>query len=824
MAIKNRALIKLGTTKNHILRAKGTGGKKALVEVYRELTEIRNLYIEGLPQHDYIKYGEFCDGLILAVRNMIKNSGNNFWGEELSMCLELIQYLKNETEKETGFKKEIFFLPYKSSMWDSLESVWKAAYDDKEHCNAYVMPIPYCDRNPDTSAAEWHCERDQFPNYVPTLDWKYIDLEALHPDIIVYHNPYDAQNRVTSVDSRYYSENLKLCADKLVYIPYFVLNEPCTEKNVSHFILLPGVINANMVFVQSEPMRQIYIDVLSKATNVSDREFWEKRIFGVGSPKIDKVLNSKREDFEMPEKWRKLVEDKKVILYNTSISATLENADKVCDKLRYVFNVFRNRDDVVLWWRPHPLMKATFHSMLTQFEKEYLSLVKQYIEEGWGIYDDSPDLYRAIHRTDAYFGDCSSLLSLYRLTGKPIMQENFYSFGIYRNTLPVVGRCAVRDSDDLWIFSVYTNCLMRFSLKTECLCEYHPLPENPWDYAVFSFAKSDRYLYLAPCNARECWRFDMDSRTFEIVDIGLTDSEKDIPYKFVCSVIHDGKLYLFGGNLPEIIVFDLSTQKYERIYGWLDELATFGVKTDGKLINQFYALGKHEIYLPIEGEPYILIIRTDLNGYDLRRISIDEHEYYHAIYYRSETLYLTNNKDETIVWNLQQDSVRRVKNNFLSGQIVDYGYIYVEEDRIVYIPLTFSFIGYKKSGEEVFRKIKLPMNLLDIYPDGLYLKYGFAIWVNNVLYLQSNLDGTIYAIDLERESVKVCGFSIHEKLFSDFLERKNILKWGNDQRFIRETDDMFLHKFIGADIQYTTDSSPKQTCFSGEEIYHYCIS
>lgn len=426
MAIKHRALIKLDTTKNHILRAKSTGGKEKLIEVYRDLKEIRNLYIEGLPQNDYIKYGEFCDGLIIAVRNMIEDSGKNFFVEELSMCLELIQYLKNETEKETRFKKEIVFLPYKSSMWDSLESVWKAAYDDKERCNAYVIPIPYCDRNPDKNAAEWHCERDQFPKYVPTLDWQQIDLKEWHPDIIIYHNPYDAQNMVTSVDSRYYSDNLKLYTDWLVYIPYFILNEPCLEENVSHFVLLPGVINADMVVVQSESMRKIYIDVLSKETNVTDREFWAKRIFGFGSPKIDKVLNSKREDFEMPEKWRKLVEGKKIILYNTSISATLKNTDKVCDKIRYVFNVFRNRDDVVLWWRPHPLMKATFHSMRLQFEKEYLSLEKQYIDEGWGIYDDSPDLHRAICWSDAYYGDAgSSVLALYKQTGKPMMTPTF---------------------------------------------------------------------------------------------------------------------------------------------------------------------------------------------------------------------------------------------------------------------------------------------------------------------------------------------------------------------------------------------------------------
>ena len=52
-------------------------------------------------------------------------------------------------------KKEVVFLPYKASMWDSLESVWKAADEDPE-CDAYVIPIPYYDKNPDGRVL-WLC-------------------------------------------------------------------------------------------------------------------------------------------------------------------------------------------------------------------------------------------------------------------------------------------------------------------------------------------------------------------------------------------------------------------------------------------------------------------------------------------------------------------------------------------------------------------------------------------------------------------------------------------------------------------------------------------
>lgn len=65
-------------------------------------------------------------------------------------------------------KKEILFLPYKASMWDSLESVWQAAVDSEE-CEVYVVSIPYFDKNADGFFGELHDESDQYPAYVPVI-------------------------------------------------------------------------------------------------------------------------------------------------------------------------------------------------------------------------------------------------------------------------------------------------------------------------------------------------------------------------------------------------------------------------------------------------------------------------------------------------------------------------------------------------------------------------------------------------------------------------------------------------------------------------------
>ena len=116
---------------------------------------------------------------------------------------------------------------------------------------------------------------------------------------------------------------------------------------------------------------------------------------------------------------------KRVIFYNTSVVALLEHNEKMLEKLAHVLAMFRkNQDEVALLWRPHPLIKATLESMRPGLWEAYKSLVDQYRSAGWGIYDDTADVDRAIAISDAYYGDASSVVQLYQKTGKPLMMQD----------------------------------------------------------------------------------------------------------------------------------------------------------------------------------------------------------------------------------------------------------------------------------------------------------------------------------------------------------------------------------------------------------------
>ena len=340
---------------------------------------------------------------------------------------QITRIIKFELPEE---KREVVFLPYKASMWDSLESVWMAAKED-EGSEVHVVPIPYFDKNPDGSLGRMYDEKDEYPDYVTVTDWREYDMTERQPDVVFIHNPYDECNYVTTVHPAFYARELKKYVDTLVYIPYFV---GINDRVEDHFCVLPGVLYANRVIVESEAVKKQYIDALHKFEKENHCKGqlgdWDKKILALGSPKLDRVRKINRESIVITENWKGQLKKadgtrRKIVLYNTTVASLLRYGETALQKLEHTLQVFRNDPDVVLLWRPHPLLLSTIHSMRENLYSRYCRIIEDYQREGWGIYDDTADPDRAIVLSDAYYGDWSSMVTLYRATGKPVMIQNY---------------------------------------------------------------------------------------------------------------------------------------------------------------------------------------------------------------------------------------------------------------------------------------------------------------------------------------------------------------------------------------------------------------
>lgn len=326
-----------------------------------------------------------------------------------------IQQIKECIRTGMNEKIEIVFLPYKSSMWDSMESVWRATKQD-ENCICSVVPIPYFELNGNGIPPTLCYEGDNFPNDVPIVQYSLYDIKKHHPDIIYFHNPYDGYNYVTQVEETYFSSNLSKYTNMLVYIPYFVAGAYSNVKNAEAICLTPGSKNANRVIVQSELHKELFVKLGLE----------QDKIVALGSPKFDATLRANVKYLKIPKGWGTICKSKKIFLWNTSLDNML-NEKEWFEQTAHIVEAFLGNDDCSLIWRPHPLMEATIKSMRPQYISRYHDLKEKIYSMGNAVIDEESDAYPAISVSDALISDYSSIMLQYSITGKPILSLNYMS-------------------------------------------------------------------------------------------------------------------------------------------------------------------------------------------------------------------------------------------------------------------------------------------------------------------------------------------------------------------------------------------------------------
>lgn len=712
-------------------------------------------------------------------------------GEDLSKPIKLLHKdlldIDNSIRDKIQEKLEIVFLPYNASMWDSFESIWKAAEAD-ENCNVYVIPIPYYTKNPDGRLGEEHWEGDILPDYVSIINYKEYNFEERHPDKIFIHNPYDDCNIVTSVHPFFFSSNLLKYTDELVYIPYFILDEASPDNKyeveaIQHFCTVPGVINAHKVIVQSENMRRIYIDVLVRDVGRNTRRYWEDKILGLGSPKVDKVLTAKKDELKIPDKWKSIIlmqdgSRKKIVLYNTSIGSLLQHGERMLEKMEDVFDTFKKyNDDIALLWRPHPLIKATIESMLPQLKGRYQDLIKWYNEEGWGIYDDSSDMNKAVTLSDAYYGDESSLVQLCSRSGKSIMLQNVaVRNNIDDRWLSLMAEDCVQVDNQLIFIAKDINIIYSLDLKTGEIVIIDSIPEeNVLETRLGAkIVHWKEELIFAPMNAKKIWIYNIKTKQWHGLERKKIEGNKTKLEMFE-AVLFKNTMFIIGSNYPAIICLDLQTENMtyvEEPYVWLKEKKE-------ELTDCYFRCGyvQKENFLYLASCLQNLVLKFNMETYDHEWIKVgDDNNRYSGIEWDGKNFWLAPRKNTTIV---KWDGVDTAIEYPLPAEFQDENFHFLgvvcEQDNIVFPGLLSPYkIVISDLEQEEMRVMKG--------------QYSFYKKINNMLLISQDLEGNIHIKDKEGPYRKI-NCRIKKLRIRKYLEDRNVeINEYLISNFVRESD------------------------------------
>lgn len=251
--------------------------------------------------------------------------------------------------------------------------------------------------------------------------------------------------------------------------------------------------------------------------------------------------------------WKNLIKDKKVILYNTGISNLLNGGEKHINKIKQVLKIFERQSEVILWWRPHPLELSTAEAMRPELARQYKEIRNNYEKAGWGVLDTSGDLHRAIAISDGYYGDWSSLIDLYKMTGKPIMISSDDVLD-YSEEIPFSVWDFVVVEGNMWFISLYSNFLFKMNMVTFEIEEVIELPgarcyEN---WAISSIVHYNGNLIMVPGKGEYLLIYNLATEKLKSVKLG----EYSIIPKYSKGYLYKNRLIILPWNHTKMLQID----------------------------------------------------------------------------------------------------------------------------------------------------------------------------------------------------------------------------------------------------------------------------
>jgi len=789
---------------------------------------------------------EFSEMLYKASTEINDENLRNKFAVPLQEKLRIIRNSVNNELKPN--KIEIAFFPYKASMWDSLESICLAAKDDPA-CDAYVVPIPYYDRLPGGAFGQMHYEGREYPSNIPITDWQTYNVEERRPDVIFVHNPYDENNFVTSVHPNFYCKRLREFTDCLVYVPYFV---SAGDEIQPHFCTLPGTFYAHKVIVQSESMRQNYIKYFKEFEKKNNcRAVFgkpEEKFLALGSPKFDKAINSKPEDFTLPPEWQRLImkpdgTKKKVFFYNTSIGAILQGDVKYLQKVSHVLSVFKNAPDVVLLWRPHPLNEATYQAMRPRLLDEYERIIEDYKREGWGIFDGSADLHRAIAWSDVYYGDGSSVTAMFDAVGKPVVLQdvemkdwfNLSKVAFFWNFFFV--------NDEIWFCDVCFNSLFKMNkeiLEPEYVGNFVSQTNRSTLYISGVWYKEN--LYFAPYKANEIAVYNIQKKMITYIHYDRTRCDKNVDADFRLIVNYDKYIFFIPEMFNAIMRLNTDSKEIDFFDDWLEPLNK--LTTDEKQRFFFSGCKIAENIIMLASFRANAIVEFNMETLKSKVYEVGQRGYqYNGICFDGKDYWLSLwNKNSVIKWNPDVGVIKEFANiaeeNFCENCLSFCATIFCEGYVWLFPYYSKQMLKINIKTDEVSKMEEFKPSFTEgecrVYPTA----YINAKNIGNMIYAYAGKDGTFIEYDCKtqkkRENIlKYSPLALEkikpsrEKLFlyKDMTKCKKITDF-----YYYERNLFALSDYISSEI--TDCNSAKKQLFStmnsnadgmaGKKIFSLC--
>lgn len=366
----------------------------------------------GLPKDaDYIPHYKF--DLSFIENNCSSNVIGGLSGR--SQTIEAIEQFKYSPEYAGEFDREtVVFLPFNGKYWDRMKPFYEEELV-RENVDVFVVPLPYYYKEYNGAFKdEAQYDLSQYPEELPIYLIEQLDLEAMFPDRIYIQNPYDEYNMCMSVPKEYYAANIRNLTRKLIYVPWFEISDFIKDNypsyyNMQYYCTVPGVVLSDVVIVNSEVVRERYIEKLCEFAGEETKDIWEEKIVIREFSKDENTVSSQ----------------KKIMLYYTSSSTILEHGKKYIEKINKNLEIFKdNSKSISVFWQLDKGDMGILRECDESLYNEIISIRKNAEAEGIVYADGGMPSEALVDRCCAYYGDPSHIAKDFCMKKKPVMISN----------------------------------------------------------------------------------------------------------------------------------------------------------------------------------------------------------------------------------------------------------------------------------------------------------------------------------------------------------------------------------------------------------------
>ncbi|MBP3199666.1 MAG: hypothetical protein J6N21_22090, partial [Butyrivibrio sp.] len=322
--------------------------------------------------------------------------------------------------------KTALFLPIGIKEWKTMKRAYERMLSDPK-TDSVVVPLPLYTKNvygrPTMTEDEIFAADnfDSYPDDLPLAHWYDYDISLNCPEIVYIQNPYDGENPLLTVPPTFYAQNLVRFTDKLIYMPIgatgeFGKDDITDQKCMMYYVTVPGVIYADEIILQSENMKEQYVNKLSEFAGENTRDHWETAI------RSDEALFT--ED-SVPSDSDKSF---KRILYCISLYEFTEHSCSIVDAVKNRLDIFDSakgslNTSLCFYPESYDTSDTTLLGSITTAKSAIISEAQK---RGIETIPLSKDMYKSMASSfDAYYGSSSPLVHEFVSRKKPVMISNY---------------------------------------------------------------------------------------------------------------------------------------------------------------------------------------------------------------------------------------------------------------------------------------------------------------------------------------------------------------------------------------------------------------